>query len=231
MFNIRKFGANISRLRKSADMTQSELADRLNVTRQAVSRYELGDSFPDVSILVLISDVFGVSLADLINAGEPTRSESLILGSVANGNTDVIPESVTDIVSLAPYLKPSVLEKLSAGLKNKGIDISSVVELAEYLSDESVVDLLENAVFDDVEPELLEKLMPILDNVSKISIFRRIIDGEIDWRMIKPLISHTHGMEQLVEAAIVEGALPWEALKALREGTEEYMRKWRASPI
>lgn len=62
MFDTKKFGGYFSRLRKNADMTQIELADRLNLTRQAISRYEHGDSFPDISILVLISDIFGVSL-------------------------------------------------------------------------------------------------------------------------------------------------------------------------
>ena len=45
MFDTIKFGAFLAKLRKSADMTQSELGDRLNLTRQAISRYECGDSF------------------------------------------------------------------------------------------------------------------------------------------------------------------------------------------
>ena len=57
MFDTKKFGGYLSRLLKNADMTQTELADRLNLTRQAISRYEHGDSFPDVSILVLIADI------------------------------------------------------------------------------------------------------------------------------------------------------------------------------
>ena len=40
-----KFGGMIARLRKRADMTQSELGDLLGVTRQAVSKYEVGDSY------------------------------------------------------------------------------------------------------------------------------------------------------------------------------------------
>lgn len=48
MFDIKKFGGYLCCLRKNADMTQMELADKLNLTRQAVPRYEHGDSFPDV---------------------------------------------------------------------------------------------------------------------------------------------------------------------------------------
>ena len=71
MFSTQKFGGYLSRLRKERDMTQSELADRLNLTRQAVSKYETGDSFPDVSILVSIANIFHVTLDELIRSGNP----------------------------------------------------------------------------------------------------------------------------------------------------------------
>ena len=56
MFNIEKFGLKIAQLRKRADMTQFELAERLNLTRQAISKYERGESFPDVTILVELAE-------------------------------------------------------------------------------------------------------------------------------------------------------------------------------
>lgn len=65
MFDTRKFGRYLSRLRKNADMTQSELADILNLTRQAISRYEIGESFPDISILILIADCFHITVDEI----------------------------------------------------------------------------------------------------------------------------------------------------------------------
>jgi transcriptional regulator with XRE-family HTH domain len=53
MFNTKKFGRYLSRLRKKADMTQSKLAEKLAVTRQAVSGYERGDSSPTFQYLCL----------------------------------------------------------------------------------------------------------------------------------------------------------------------------------
>ena len=52
MFDTMKFGKALSTLRKQADMTQNEVADRLNLSRQAISKYERGESFPDISILI-----------------------------------------------------------------------------------------------------------------------------------------------------------------------------------
>ena len=44
MFDTIKFGTALSTLRKEADMTQNEVADRLNLSRQAISKYERGGS-------------------------------------------------------------------------------------------------------------------------------------------------------------------------------------------
>ena len=222
MFDTRKFGGYMSRLRKKADMTQSELADKLNLTRQAVSRYELGESFPDVSVLVLIADVFGVSVDELINSGEPTRGESLILGNIVHGNSDVVAERFSDIVGIAPLLKPSVLDKLASGFSKQGIDISAIVNLAEYLNDESVLTLLENATFDSVSLDLLEKFLPLLDHRSKNRIFEKILSGEMDWHFLRILLLYNDFLPlSLIEAAVIEGALPNEALKVMQEAERE----------
>lgn len=225
MFDTKKFGAYISKLRKNADMTQSELADKLNLTRQAISKYEVGDSFPDISILVLIADTFGVALDSLINSGEPSHSEALILGNIAIGKDDIIAQNVSDIVNLAPLLKPSILSKMAAELGKQGIDISHIVTLAEYLNDDSVMNLLENATFETISGDLLEKLIPFLDDKSKGMIFEKILNGEVDWHMITVLLPYAEYIMSPIEAAVVEGALPWEALDAMHEGMLELHRR------
>ena len=181
MFDTMKFGKALSTLRKEADMTQNEVADRLNLSRQAISKYERGESFPDISILVMIAELFNVTLDELINYGEPTKGESTILKNVAKGNADIIAENIADVVNLAPLLKPSILTKLSHQFEKQGIDISDIITLAEYLTDESVVKLIEKATFDDINDELLEKFIPMLNHNSKEAIFQKILDGEMDW--------------------------------------------------
>lgn len=227
MFNTKKFGGYLSKLRKNADMTQSELAEKLNLTRQAISKYETGDSFPDISVLVLIADVFHVSIDDLIKSGEPTRGEASILNSVATGEDNIVLDNISDFKGIAPLLKPSVLNVLSEGLKQQGIDITSIVSLAEYLSDETVVDLLGKATFETLDEELLEKLMPFLNETSKATIFQKILNGEVDWHLIRTLIPYAEYLLSPIEAAVVEGALPWEALVVLRIGINELWEKQR----
>ena len=231
MFDTKKFGGYLSRLRKNADMTQSELADKLYLTRQAISRYELGDSFPDISILISISEIFGVSLDKLINSGEPTKAESLILESVADGKTDTVVGDVKDIIGVAPLLKPSVLGKLSDNLIKQGIDITSLVELSEFLNEENVLKLLENVSLDKIDEELLTRLMPFLDSRSRGIVFQKILDGEIDYKFLSVFIEYAEYFISQVEAAVVEGALPWDALDIMKQGIRKAWEKQSKSTI
>lgn len=93
-----------------------------------------------------------------------------------------------------------------------------MLSLAEYLNDETVGKLLENVTFDTIDDELLEKLIPFLDEKSKYTVFQKILDGEMDWHFIKVLLPYAEYMASQIEAAIVEGALPKEALNVMREG-------------
>lgn len=58
---------NISDLRVAHGFTQLELAEKLNYSDKAVSKWERGESLPDVTVLKQISDLFGVTLDYLVN--------------------------------------------------------------------------------------------------------------------------------------------------------------------
>jgi transcriptional regulator with XRE-family HTH domain len=59
---------NITELRKQQDMTQAELAEKLNYSDKAVSKWERGESIPDVTVLKAIADMFGVKVDFLLTA-------------------------------------------------------------------------------------------------------------------------------------------------------------------
>ena len=65
---------NIAELRQAKGMTQLGLAEQLNYSDKAVSKWEHGDSLPDISVLVEIADLFGVKLDYLVRA-EHTKEE------------------------------------------------------------------------------------------------------------------------------------------------------------
>lgn len=59
-------GKNIMRLRRMANMTQLELAEKINYSDKSVSKWEQGNGIPDVRILVQLADLFNVSVDDLV---------------------------------------------------------------------------------------------------------------------------------------------------------------------
>lgn len=59
-------GTIIRKLRESKHMTQSELAERLNVSDKAVSKWENGKGYPDISLIQPLADVLGISVIELL---------------------------------------------------------------------------------------------------------------------------------------------------------------------
>ncbi len=64
--NNENIGKYLLKRRKERNLTQAELAKKLDVTFQAVSRWENGDSIPDISTLVLIADLYDISVDDIL---------------------------------------------------------------------------------------------------------------------------------------------------------------------
>ncbi|MBE5731607.1 MAG: helix-turn-helix domain-containing protein [Clostridiales bacterium] len=64
--NEKEVGSNIASYRKAKGLTQSELAEKLGVTNKAVSKWESGQCFPDVTFFPIMSSLFGVSVEDIM---------------------------------------------------------------------------------------------------------------------------------------------------------------------
>lgn len=76
--NYEKIGNFISKRRKEKGMTQSELALKLNLTDQAVSRWERGIGCPDISILELLADTLDVQVLEILRGEEISNNTSFV---------------------------------------------------------------------------------------------------------------------------------------------------------
>ena len=70
-----KFGKFFAELRKEKNLTQQDIAQKFNITNKAVSKWERGLSFPDISMLKPISEFFNVSILELLNGERNTSQE------------------------------------------------------------------------------------------------------------------------------------------------------------
>lgn len=64
------FGENIKSIRAGRELTQQQMADKLNISRQAISNWENNRNLPDIEMLIEIAHVFDLTLDELILGGK-----------------------------------------------------------------------------------------------------------------------------------------------------------------
>ncbi|MBQ1832401.1 MAG: helix-turn-helix domain-containing protein [Treponema sp.] len=72
------FSENLIQLRKFKSLTQEEVAEKVGVSRQAVAKWESGDSVPDIDKCSLLAQLFEVSLDDLVNFDPKENMDAFI---------------------------------------------------------------------------------------------------------------------------------------------------------
>lgn len=85
-----EIGNKLNQLKKLSGMTQEQLAEKLNVSRQTISKWESGSTSPDLESIVKVSKLFHVSLDDLLTEGdegvENRNNEQITLEDLMNIN-------------------------------------------------------------------------------------------------------------------------------------------------
>ena len=106
-----KFGKRLYELRKKAGLSQEELAEALDVTRQTVSKWEVGDSTPDMAKLTAMGAFFGISLDELVLGRPPeggrkqfTLQDEKVKTALRCGLTGAGAVLALDAVSFLVYL-------------------------------------------------------------------------------------------------------------------------------
>ena len=86
-----QIGSNIASYRKRAGLTQAGLAERLNYSDKAVSKWERGESMPDVTTLVQLAEQFDITVNDLV-----------VDPDALPGNPGTLEKAMTQVSGLAP---------------------------------------------------------------------------------------------------------------------------------
>lgn len=77
-------GEKLKKLRHSRDLTQEEVATHLGISYQAISKWERGDGYPDITMLPTLANYFRVSVDELIGMDEQLLQANL-MKSIKNG--------------------------------------------------------------------------------------------------------------------------------------------------
>lgn len=115
---------NLKRLRKIYQYTQEDIAEKLNVSRQSVAKWENGESTPDIDSCISLSKIYNVTLDNLINYSEEESGITIppkgkfFFGSVVVGERGqiVIPKEARDLFNIKPGDKLLILGDEERGL-------------------------------------------------------------------------------------------------------------------
>ena len=139
------FHDNLIQLRKLKDLTQEALAEKVGVTRQAIAKWEAGDSVPDLEKCRLLAETFGVTLDDLANyepdaeigQNAPPPKGKHLFGVVTVGDKGqiVIPAKARKIFQIAPGDALVVLGDEGSGLAI--LKASSFLSMADAIRKQS----------------------------------------------------------------------------------------------
>ena len=142
------FSDNLISLRKINNLSQEQLAEKLNISRQTLSKYETGESIPDIEKCKALADVFGITVDDLISYEKtdgmglmvPPRGKH-IFGMVRVGEKGqiVIPAKARKIFDIKPGDNLVVL-----GDEGQGIAL---------LKEENLLQMLSMARSENAEPD------------------------------------------------------------------------------
>ena len=126
MIDAAKVGRQIADLRKVKGLTQSQLGERLNISFQAVSKWERGETLPDVGILLDLAEVLETTVDHILNGGQRMMEYSRRV-SVAQ-----IREGIECFVRIGELLGKDNLFYIGA---MEGIDQKMNMEFEKHLAD------------------------------------------------------------------------------------------------
>lgn len=141
MIDFVQIGKKITKLRRSLDWSQEDLANKLYVTRQCVSKWELGNSVPSIEVLIDMSKMFSVSIDEILCLYEQINidKENIFIG---HDRTFIIKKMIANELDVSI---PDVFYQLSPGER--------LMVLREIRDGKTICDL--------------EELMPKLTNGEK----------------------------------------------------------------
>ena len=159
-----KFSQNLMTLRRSKGMSQEELATKLNVTRQTISKWELEQTTPEMTKLIEMSRLFKISLDELVNNEELNYSNKKYNEGATKRNNIKLPI----IILVAGLIISFIVFGIGLIKKNDAIGADEQSYNDAYISNEQKYKLALKRVNDiDVE---LEKLKTISGSNSATQV-------------------------------------------------------------
>ena len=161
-----KFDEKLQKLRKASGLSQEALADKLNISRQAVSKWESGVSYPETDKLIQMSKIFNCSLDELVNDTETDKSIYTNKQKKKNMYLDSLMEFITKSVNMFSNMKFSNIVKALIELFIVGVILLIISLILYSLGDALISELFWSFNFDnDIVFSVIRFISSILEFV------------------------------------------------------------------
>lgn len=162
-----KFEEKLQSLRKVSSLSQEQLADKLGVSRQAVSKWESGTSYPEMDKLIAMCKIFKCSMDDLVN--DDTSDKTIMKNkNVKNSYIDSLLEFITKSVNMFCSMKFTSLIKCFIEL----FLIGAFLGIFAFLGNEIIHDVIDYVFYfnGSIIGEVITSLLSTLVFVALIAI-------------------------------------------------------------
>lgn len=188
-------GKNIASLRQAKGMTQQQLAAVMNVSHQAVSKWENGAALPDIQTLLELTQLFGVTVEQLLNddisQSRLNREEKRVkhsvkeIGNYVNGVFNDIGNMFKTELKETPREEDAPPTSEESKPQEANIDIKNLIEMAPFMSKSAVGEMLKNC-HQKLTIEEISALAPFVDSTCLERLIRES-EQEINWDTLRRL--------------------------------------------
>lgn len=188
MIDNRLVGRRISTLRQGGGLTQQQLAAMMNVSHQAVSKWESGQALPDIQTMLRLTRFFGITVEQLVSDQEDENDREDEYESTPASDTN--PEEKTEdhrgkkevkhmniqqLLQMAPFMSRETVEEIVMEIEGR-LTTSQIARVAPYVRPECLEKLIEIH-----KPELnwdaLRRIAPFMSREAVDELARSIASG------------------------------------------------------
>lgn len=189
MVNNQTVGKRIAAMRQVRNLTQQQLAAMMNISHQAVSKWESGQALPDIQILLELTRFFGVTVEQLMVEKDENTTGNVELDEYEADTTNDTNEeiesnqqeeaermSIQQLLQLAPYMSRETVEKIVMDA-DEPLKTNQIIRVAPYLKSESIESLIEKYQL-TFTLEQLRKIAPFMRREAVDMLARSIVCGK-----------------------------------------------------
>lgn len=195
-----KFGENLKKLRKSKRLSQEDLAEKVNVSRQSVSKWETGDAYPEMNNVLELCKIFHCHINELVNDSildidsldedvkmstvkfkkekqEKMKGLSKTI-SILSKICQVLVCICIPLILIAIIASPFIISNIK--IEDNTINLKGYEESITIIEDNEKVTLkMDGNIISDKDTETIIKLKEVLENNSKLNIIGYVEIGFI----------------------------------------------------